>query len=113
MVRLGYAIGNLMAKNDVARTKFFVEEGAIKSMLNLLTIYLERDLEMVRTTEKISSSDAGSNGSVEDVIIKIIRILANMSINPIVGSSLACSSCTSISSDCIQDNFGADLNKSK
>nr|CAD7426048.1 unnamed protein product [Timema monikensis] len=113
MVRLGYAIGNLMAKNDVARTKFFVEEGAIKSMLNLLTIYLERDLQMVRTTEKISSSDAGSNGSVEDVIIKIIRILANMSINPIVGSSLACSSCTSISSDYIQDNFGADPNKSK
>nr|CAD7260173.1 unnamed protein product [Timema shepardi] len=113
MVRLGYAIGNLMAKNDVARTKFFVEEGAIKSMLNLLTIYLERDLQMVRTAEKISSSDAGSNGSVEDVIIKIIRILANMSINPIVGSSLACSSYTSISSDCIQDNFGTDPNKSK
>ncbi|PSN42597.1 hypothetical protein C0J52_08697 [Blattella germanica] len=94
IVRLGYALGNLMASSDTARTKFFNEEGAVTSMLNLLAIYLDKDLHMLGSTEshnELAHSDAGSSGSVEDVIVKMIRILANMSINPMVGSSLACS----------------------
>ncbi|KAJ4439022.1 hypothetical protein ANN_14978 [Periplaneta americana] len=94
IVRLGYALGNLMAGSDTARTKFFNEDGAVAAMLNLLTIYLDKDLQMLGSAESHSeiSSDAGSSGSVEDVIVKIIRIFANMSINPMVGSSLTCSS---------------------
>ncbi|XP_021923025.1 armadillo repeat-containing protein 2 isoform X2 [Zootermopsis nevadensis] len=93
IVRLGYVLGNLMASSDVARTKFFNEDGAVASMLNLLAIYMDKDHKMLGSTNHHSefNSDAGSNGSVEDVIIKLIRILANMCINPEVGSSLACS----------------------
>ncbi|KAJ9581373.1 hypothetical protein L9F63_023449 [Diploptera punctata] len=105
IVRLGYALGNLMASNDTARTKFFNEDGAVNSMLNLLDIYLDKDLHMLGSSEansELTNSDAGSNGSVEDVMVKMIRILANMSINPMVGSSLACSS-TSFYEDHIQN----------
>ncbi|PNF40949.1 hypothetical protein B7P43_G08853 [Cryptotermes secundus] len=94
VVRLGYALGNLMASSDIARTKFFNEDGAVASMLNLLSIYLDKDLQMLGSTDSHSelNSDAGSSGSVEDVMVKMVRILANMSINPMVGSSLTCTS---------------------
>jgi uncharacterized protein (DUF1919 family) len=54
--------------------QFFNEDGAVASMLHLLTIYLEKDLQMLETAESYSklNSDAGSNGSVEDVIVKVL-----------------------------------------
>ncbi|XP_063220147.1 armadillo repeat-containing protein 2 isoform X2 [Bacillus rossius redtenbacheri] len=92
IVRLGYTLGNLMAKSDAARRKFFSEEGAMNSLLGLLIIYLEKDQEMVDSPKGPSNNaqhNAGSSGSVEDVIIKTVRIIANMSINAIVGNKLA------------------------
>jgi hypothetical protein len=54
--------------------QFFYEDGAVASMLNLLTIYMDKDLQMLGSTDHHSefNSDAGSNGSVEDVIIKVL-----------------------------------------
>jgi hypothetical protein len=54
--------------------QFFNEDGAVASMLNLLTIYMDKDRQMLGCTDHHSEfkSDAGSNGSVEDVIIKVL-----------------------------------------
>ncbi|GLH08473.1 Uncharacterized protein GBIM_13701, partial [Gryllus bimaculatus] len=77
VVRLGYALGNLMAKSEMARMKLYEEEGAVSSMLNLLSIYLEKDQQMqdLETHNHLISSDAGSNGSIEDVIVKIFILI--------------------------------------
>jgi hypothetical protein len=54
--------------------QFFNEDGAVASMLNLLSIYLDKDLQMVGSTESHGefNSDAGSSGSVEDVMVKVM-----------------------------------------
>jgi hypothetical protein len=54
--------------------QFFSEDGAVASMLNLLSIYLDKDLQMLGSAESQGelNSDAGSNGSVEDVIVKVM-----------------------------------------
>jgi uncharacterized protein (DUF1919 family) len=54
--------------------QFFNEDGAVASLLHLLSIYLEKDLQILGTVESYSelNSDAGSNGSVEDVIVKVL-----------------------------------------
>jgi len=53
--------------------QFFSEDGAVASLLHLLSIYLEKDLQILGTVESYSelNSDAGSSGSVEDVIVKV------------------------------------------
>jgi hypothetical protein len=54
--------------------QFFNEDGAVASMLNLLSIYLEKDLQMLGSAEShgVLNSDAGSSGSVEDVMVKVM-----------------------------------------
>jgi hypothetical protein len=55
--------------------QFFSEDGAVASLLNLLVIYLDKDLQMLGSAETHNelNSDAGSSGSVEDVIIKVLH----------------------------------------
>ena len=43
-------------------------------MLNLLAIYLDKDLQMLGSKQpnsELANSDAGSNGSIEDVMVKV------------------------------------------
>ncbi|XP_037082469.1 armadillo repeat-containing protein 2-like [Pollicipes pollicipes] len=63
VVRLGYALGNLMARSEPARVKFFKEADALDTLLHLLEL-----------------------GTPEDVIVKLVRVVANMVINEEVGS---------------------------
>ena len=92
-----------MAKCDEART--FVKTDTEKedvdlgnnmsTMLELLQSYRARDarpntsnnLSLVMKME--SEDDHGSSGNSEDVVIKIIRVIANMSINGEVGQQVA------------------------
>ena len=97
VVRLTYCLGNLMAKCDEART--FVTDGSelsnMDTILELLQAYRAREarpgtstnLSMVMKME--SEDDHGSSGNSEDVVIKIIRVIANMSINGAVGEQVA------------------------
>ncbi|CAH1402753.1 unnamed protein product [Nezara viridula] len=94
IVRFGYALGNIITKSDDARIKLYQEPGAMSSILNLLENYLDKDLEIMRASgpygEGIKSPDWASDGSVEDVIVKMIRIVANMSMHPEVGTGMTC-----------------------
>ncbi|KAK3926675.1 Armadillo repeat-containing protein 2 [Frankliniella fusca] len=98
VVRLGYAMGNLLAKNDEIRLQLLDTEGAMDTLLDLLQLYLQKDLELATNEAKRSlhrdeqslSIESGSDGSIEDVIVKIIRIVANMSMNMEVGERLTC-----------------------
>ena len=96
VVRLTYCLGNLMAKCDEARTftKNDQDLGRMDTILELLQSYRARDarpntsnLSMVMKME--SEDDHGSSGNSEDVVIKIIRVIANMSINGDVGHQVA------------------------
>ncbi len=109
VVRVAYVLGNLMAKRDEARVEFFNVDGAPDSLLDLLSIYVRKDIGGAATNslhkpagqsqdgmgknmdeDSLSAvSGDGSSGTPTDVIIKVIRVLANMSIAGKVGMKLA------------------------
>ncbi|CAH1117951.1 unnamed protein product [Phaedon cochleariae] len=85
IVRLTYTLGNIVAKIDNTRVKFFYEKNAIDSLLKLWKVYLDRTLQ--NCSMKLDAKEEFSSNS-EDVMIKIIRVIANMVINPEVGKAL-------------------------
>ncbi|KAJ3654800.1 hypothetical protein Zmor_013962 [Zophobas morio] len=85
IVRLAYTLGNIVAKIDNTRVKFYHEKNSVKSLLNLWKIYLERTLKICSLK---SDNDSIENGNPEDVMIKVIRVIANMVINPEIGKAV-------------------------
>lgn len=76
--RLGYILGNIMARYDEARIEFFNNDAAMDAMLNTLDFYSNQSF--------IIQNNNGD--TVMDVLIKLIRVIANMSVNSEVGFGL-------------------------
>lgn len=90
--RIGYILGNIMARSDLARVQFYNNDVAMEYLLQHLEAYTTN-----RLTLKIRLPTVGERGSSAcesdtaiDVVIKLIRVVANMSVNPDVGHGLAC-----------------------
>ncbi len=79
VVRLLFTLGNLTAKSTEARERVYEEEGGIDVLLDLFQVYQETPSppEQCRAPER------------EDVLVKLIRLLANLAIHPTVGTALA------------------------
>lgn len=89
--RIGYILGNIMARSDLARVQFYNNDVAMEFLLqNLETCATNRFTLRMRPP---NNADAGRGDSecdtVIDVVIKLIRVVANMSVNPEVGYGLA------------------------
>nr|XP_022913013.1 armadillo repeat-containing protein 2 isoform X1 [Onthophagus taurus] len=82
IVRLTYIMGNIVSRIDEARIKFYKEENSINSLINLWKVYLERTLKHCSLRLESEENDCGNT---EDVMIKIIRIIANIAINSDIG----------------------------
>ncbi|KAL3283552.1 hypothetical protein HHI36_006691 [Cryptolaemus montrouzieri] len=87
IVRLTYTMGNIVAKFDNTRDKFYHENKSIDSLLNLWKIYLERTLKNCSLKVDDGTDTEDGKGS-EDVMIKVIRIVANTVINPDIGKEV-------------------------
>ncbi|KAJ8397633.1 hypothetical protein AAFF_G00436320 [Aldrovandia affinis] len=94
VVRMVFILGNLTAKSGEAREQLWAEEGVLDTLLLLFLSYHRMD--------KASPGPRAPSGTVEDppqalrqpsdvedVLIKLIRLLANLSIHPAVGTALA------------------------
>ncbi|KAK3522591.1 hypothetical protein QTP86_025579 [Hemibagrus guttatus] len=77
VVRLLFTLGNLAARSDHARQRIYEEERSVDVLLELFQNYLQFPRNKPDEDED------------EDVLIKLIRVLANLSIHPVVGSALA------------------------
>ncbi|XP_044147336.1 armadillo repeat-containing protein 2 isoform X1 [Bufo gargarizans] len=91
LVRIIFTLGNLTAKSDTARKQFYEVEGSIKTLLRLLHAYCDLDKKTQRAVSSAKEKPKGQKQptEVEDVLIKIIRLLANLSVHPKVGEDLA------------------------
>uniref|UniRef100_A0A0P4VSS6 Armadillo repeat-containing protein 2 n=1 Tax=Scylla olivacea TaxID=85551 RepID=A0A0P4VSS6_SCYOL len=87
VVRLAYALGNMMANSDEARWKLFSVDGFTETLLELLTEYLQRDRH--HQADEMIDPLTPASGTPEDVMVKLIRVLANVSVHPRVGPVLA------------------------
>lgn len=76
--RLGYILGNIMARYDDARVEFFNNDAAMEYVLNTLEFYSNQRFDI-----KNNNGD-----TVIDVLIKLIRVIANMCVNHEVGYGL-------------------------
>ncbi|XP_066463609.1 armadillo repeat-containing protein 2 isoform X2 [Eleutherodactylus coqui] len=91
LVRIIFTLGNLTAKSDTARKQFYELEGSIKTLLRLLHTYCDLDK---KTQSAMSSAKENPKGQqqpteVEDILIKIVILLANLSVHPKIGDNLA------------------------
>ncbi|CAH0557514.1 unnamed protein product [Brassicogethes aeneus] len=85
IVRLTYTLGNIVSKIDNTRVKFFQEENSMASLINIWKIYLERTLK--NCSIKLDNIDENLPNT-EDVMIKTIRVIANLVINPDIGKQV-------------------------
>lgn len=76
--RLGYILGNIMARYDDARVEFFNNDAAMEYVLSTLEFYSNQRFDI-----KNNNGD-----TVLDVLVKLIRVIANMSVNPETGYGL-------------------------
>ncbi|CAH1799821.1 unnamed protein product [Owenia fusiformis] len=93
VVRVGFILGNLTAKSENAREQLFAAPKALETLLAVFKHYLLEDLQ-----ESNASKDQNQNGvktdnlpssKTEDVLTKLLRVIANLSINEMIGSSIA------------------------
>jgi armadillo repeat-containing protein 2 len=73
--RLGYTIGNVMEKNDQARVEFFRNDVVMRYCLELIHFFSNQSYIIQNT----------NGDSVADVLIKYVRVIANISVNSEVG----------------------------
>jgi armadillo repeat-containing protein 2 len=73
--RLGYIIGNIMEKNDEARKEFFRNDVVMRYTLELIQFFSNQSYTIQNT----------NGDSVADVLIKYVRVIANISVNSEVG----------------------------
>ncbi|XP_054618736.1 armadillo repeat-containing protein 2 isoform X3 [Dunckerocampus dactyliophorus] len=81
VVRLLFTLGNLTAKSDEARQQLFRCEDCVDTLLRLYDDYQLREDSPAPTAASVREG--------EDVLVKLVRVLANMCIHPDVGAALA------------------------
>ncbi|EDO32819.1 predicted protein, partial [Nematostella vectensis] len=84
VVRVCFILGNLTSKSDEARSQLFNTKGCLSTLLSILVAYFSLDA-------KVSNKDKSESRSenIEDVLVKVIRVIANLSIHYEVGQAIA------------------------
>lgn len=90
VIRIIFILGNLTAKNDQSREQFFKEKESINTLTSLFQTYYELDLNAQTWYRgRKGKKHLQHPSEEEDVLIKLIRVLANLSIHPSIGAALA------------------------
>lgn len=90
VIRIIFILGNLTAKNDQSREQFFQEKESVNTLISLFQTYYELDLNApTGHHDRKGNKHLKYPSEAEDVLIKLIRVLANLSIHPRVGAALA------------------------
>lgn len=90
VIRIIFILGNLTARNDQSREQFFKEKESVNTLTSLFQTYYELDLNALTWhDDRKGKKHLKYPSEAEDVLIKLIRVLANLSIHPRVGAALA------------------------
>ncbi|KAM6915028.1 armadillo repeat-containing protein 2 [Xenentodon cancila] len=94
VVRLLFILGNLVAKSDGPRRLLFQCDGCMDTLLQLYKSYQRKDAAPCTPIQRgVPSSKEPvdpliSAREADDVLVKLVTVLANVSIHPAVGSTL-------------------------
>ncbi|KAF5919928.1 hypothetical protein HPG69_014293 [Diceros bicornis minor] len=91
VVRIVFILGNLTAKNNQAREQFSKEKGSIPTLLSLFRTFYQLDLQSEKRAGEGDQQPQVQRplAQVEDVLVKLTRLLANLAIHPGIGPALA------------------------
>ncbi|XP_053300732.1 armadillo repeat-containing protein 2 [Pleuronectes platessa] len=97
VVRLLFTLGNLTAKSEEARLQLFQCNGCMDTLLQLYDSYQRRDASPHTPSRAGEPSPPTGKPPAppvspqerDDVLVKLVRVLANMCIHPAVGPALA------------------------
>uniref|UniRef100_A0A8C9UV68 Armadillo repeat containing 2 n=1 Tax=Spermophilus dauricus TaxID=99837 RepID=A0A8C9UV68_SPEDA len=91
VIRIVFILGNLTAKNNQAREHFYKEKGSMETLLSLFQTFYQLDLHSQRQAPPGADWPVAQRppSEVEDVLIKLTRVLANIAIHPCIGPALA------------------------
>ncbi|KAK1804806.1 hypothetical protein P4O66_003648 [Electrophorus voltai] len=84
VVRLLFTLGNLAARSSAARGRVYEEAGSIDILLGLFQSY--KQATVASKSPKLLQIHVHQD---EEVLVKLIRVLANLAIHPAVGIALA------------------------
>jgi len=88
-LRLAFVLGNLTERSDRLRVIFAFDCEGTALAPQLLAKYWQKERQLAR----IGPEQAGSGiKEVEEVLVKLVRLLANIAISPTAGATLASSS---------------------
>lgn len=90
-LRLGFVLGNLTARGDRLRIVFAFDCEGTTLVPQLLRKYWQKDRQLARVELETGKAAAGAK-EVEEVLVKLVRLLANIAISPSAGAVLASSS---------------------
>ncbi|XP_006840056.1 PREDICTED: armadillo repeat-containing protein 2 [Chrysochloris asiatica] len=90
VIRIVFILGNLTAKNNQAREQFFKQKGSIQTLLSLFQAFYELDVNSTKWADggEVQAKPQRQPSGVEDILIKLTRVLANMAIHPRIGPVL-------------------------
>lgn len=93
VVRIVFILGNLTAKNNQAREQFSQEKGSIPTLLSLFRTFCKLDLHSQKRVGEAPEQPGAQRppAQVQDVLVKLTRLLANLAIHPGVGQAMAAS----------------------
>ena len=88
ILRISFTLGNLTAKSVSARNNVFSQNKALETILYVGKYYLDIN---IKTNESRKEADEKSDkaSKSEDVLIKLVRVIANLSINEETGQAIA------------------------
>ncbi|MEQ2186233.1 hypothetical protein GOODEAATRI_026528, partial [Goodea atripinnis] len=91
VVRLLFTLGNLTARSSEPRQQLFQCRDCMPTLLQLYNSYQRRNVSSNTALQKEapSSREPAAATLADDVLVKLVRVLANMCIHPAVGPSLA------------------------
>eukprot|EP00658_Telonema_sp_P-2_P014551 TRINITY_DN15531_c0_g1_i19.p1 TRINITY_DN15531_c0_g1~~TRINITY_DN15531_c0_g1_i19.p1 ORF type:complete len:771 (-),score=188.37 TRINITY_DN15531_c0_g1_i19:75-2387(-) len=97
VVRVGFVLGNLTASEVSSRTEL-AAGGGVDLLVGLLEQYNQRDLELCSSPSPSPSEDNPEATAARtkqlsesaDVLTKLVRLLANLAIDPKVGPTVSC-----------------------
>ncbi|XP_068016600.1 armadillo repeat-containing protein 2 [Melanerpes formicivorus] len=92
VVRVLFVLGNLTAKHNQAREQLFKAKGSVNTLTSLFQTYHELDVKAQKwchRREGEGRSHPKHPSAAADVLIKLIRVLANLSVHPSAGAALA------------------------
>ncbi|XP_060093904.1 armadillo repeat-containing protein 2 [Heteronotia binoei] len=89
VVRVIFILGNLTARNNQAREQFFEVQGSINTLVTLFQTHCDIDSNSKPCKDDGELRNAKHPSEAEDVLVKLVRVIANLSIHPSVGASLA------------------------